>query len=164
MSDSRVRINPDSQTTDGKQIDTEQVTVASEVVHRQRVQITGVAAAEKMGVANAHPADGDYGAVVRPIPRSSTAGTPSGVTVSTSAVSIKSSNTARRAIVITNNGVGNLYLGHTSGVTSSGSNMGLLIPPGGAYTDSGDGIYTGDIYGIYSQTSSSQNVSVSERT
>lgn len=94
----------------------------------------------------------------------STAGTPAGVTVSTSAVSLKASNASRKAIVITNNGVGILYIGHTSGVTASGSTMGMMVVPGGSYQDSGFGLYTGDLYGIYDQTASSQNVSVSERT
>lgn len=90
-------------------------------------------------------------------------GTPSGVVVSTSAVLIKASNQNRKSIVITNNGSRTLYLGHTSAVTTSGATMGLAVRAGGSYQDSGDGLYTGDIYGIYGAASASQNVSVSER-
>lgn len=93
-----------------------------------------------------------------------TAGTPAGVTVSTAATLLKASNANRKAIIITNNGVGNLYIGHTNAVTASGANMGLILPPFGAYCDSGAGLYTGDLYGIYDQVAAAQNVSVSERT
>jgi hypothetical protein len=86
------------------------------------------------------------------------------VIVSTSSALLAASNASRAAIVITNNGSGNLYIGHTSGVTSSGALMGLLISAGSSYEDSGDGLYTGDLYGIYSAVSASENVSVSERT
>jgi hypothetical protein len=66
--------------------------------------------------------------------------------------------------VITNNGTGTLYVGHTSGVTASGAAMGLIVPPGSCYSDSGFGLYTGDLYGIYDVVSAIHNVSVSERT
>ncbi len=161
MADGYVQVTPDHQ---GKKIDAEELTVGANTVQRQRIQIAGAGAAEIAGVKNSAPGATDYGSVVRPIPLPSTAGTPAGVTVSTSAVSLKASNANRRAIVITNNGVGNLYIGHTSGVTSSGANVGLIVPPFGSYTDSGDGLYTGDLYGIYDQASAVQNVSVSERT
>jgi hypothetical protein len=97
-------------------------------------------------------------------PATSTAGTPAGFTVSTSAVLLAALNTSRKSIIVTNNSTGKLYLGHTSGVTTSGANMGLVVPAGGSYTDSGFGLYTGTLYGIYDTAAGSQNVSVSERT
>ena len=93
-----------------------------------------------------------------------TAGTPAGITVSTSAVLLAASNANRRSIIITNNGMGNLFVGGSSGVTASGSAMGVLVKPGGSYSDAGYGLYTGDVYGIYDTVSSSQNVSRWERT
>jgi hypothetical protein len=93
-----------------------------------------------------------------------TTGTPAGVTVSTSAVSLKASNANRLAIRIVNAGVGVLYIGSSNAVTSSGANLGVAIPPFGVYEDSGPGIYTGDLFGIYDQTASAQNVSVWELT
>lgn len=98
------------------------------------------------------------------VPQTTTAGAPASVTVSTSAVSLAASNANRRSIIITNNSTGNLFIGHSNAVTSSGAAMGLIIPPYGAYSDSGHGIYTGDLYGIYSAAAASHNVSVSERT
>lgn len=97
-----------------------------------------------------------------------TAGTPAGVTVSTatgaSTVVLKAVNAARKAIIITNAGVGDLYVGHTTAVTTGGATMGLIVSPRGAYMDSGFGLYTGDLYGVYSIVSTTQNVSVSERS
>lgn len=93
----------------------------------------------------------------------SNAGSPVGVSVSSTATLIKAANTARKAILITNNGSLNVYLGHTTTVTTAGGTMGLLLAPSGAYADSGWGLYTGDIYGVCSATASA-NVSVSERT
>lgn len=97
-------------------------------------------------------------------PPTTTAGTPAGVTVSASAAVIKASNANRKAIIITNNGNSNIYLGHSSAVTISGATMGLLLLPGGVYRDAGPGLYTGDIYGIGDASAASENVSVSERT
>ena len=91
-------------------------------------------------------------------------GTPAGFTVSTTAVLLAALNANRKSLVITNNSTGKLYLGHTSGVTSSGAAMGLLVPSNGSYTDSGFGLYIGDMYGIYDASAGAQNVSVSERT
>ena len=64
------------------------------------------------------------------------------VSVLTSATSIRSSNTNRATISITNNGSYNVYLGGTSGVTVSN---GMVLIPGDTFTQ---GDYNGDIYGI----------------
>lgn len=117
--------------------------------------------------ADAASATGSLHAKTRTIAEASarsTAGTPAAVTVSTTAVLLKASNAARKAILISNFGAAILYIGHTSGVTASGAATGLAVWPGGAYFDSGDGLYTGDLYGIYSAAAGSQNVSVSERS
>lgn len=84
--------------------------------------------------------------------------------VSTTAVLIVRSNVQRKCLVICNNGGGTLYLGNTSSVTASGAGMGLKVPAGGRYTDSGDGINVGDVWGIYSVAATTQNVAVSDRT
>jgi hypothetical protein len=42
--------------------------------------------------------------------------------------------------------------------------MGLQVPAGGSYSDSGFGLYTGALHGIYDAVAASENVSVSERT
>lgn len=93
----------------------------------------------------------------------SNAGTPVGLSVDQTARVIKASNTARKAILITNNGNQVVYIGHTNGVTTAGGTMGLMLAPSGVYADSGWGLYTGDVYGICSATASA-NVAVSERS
>lgn len=77
------------------------------------------------------------------------------ITVSTSAVQILAADAARVSLDIVNNGAGDLYLGRTGAVTTSGATMGIKIVSGGSYsTDK----YTGALYGIYSQVAASQNV------
>jgi hypothetical protein len=77
-----------------------------------------------------------------------------------SAVKILNSDNARKQFIITNNGTGNLYVGLDSGVTTTSSSMGLLISPGGSFSHGGnDGYWSGDVYGIYSQTETVANVS-----
>lgn len=93
-----------------------------------------------------------------------TTGTVSGVTVTNSATAIKSSNSSRKFIVVTNNGAVNVFLGTNSSVTASGSAMGLLLAPGGTLSDDGRIFGTGDIYGIAAVQQSSQNIAVIERT
>ncbi len=93
-----------------------------------------------------------------------TAGRPFAYTVSTTAIVIAATQPGRKAIVITNNGTTDVYLGADSNVTSSGALMGLILKPGGAYSDSGDDCWTKDVYAISSATSSAQNVSVWERS
>lgn len=53
-------------TTD-KKLDTEELTVGANTVHRERVQIAGSAAAEISDVANSDPGSTDYGLVTRPL-------------------------------------------------------------------------------------------------
>ena len=86
------------------------------------------------------------------------------VIVSTTAVQLASSNVARKALVVTNNGSGTLYLGIDSSVTSSGVASGLAVTAGGSYSDSGFGMYIGPLWGIYSASASAQNVVVSDRS
>lgn len=49
-------------------VDNESLTVGTNTVYRQRVEVAGAAAAEIARVENAQPAAGDYGLVVRNIP------------------------------------------------------------------------------------------------
>lgn len=98
------------------------------------------------------------------IPERATAGAQVGVTVSTSAVTILASNASAKNRGITNNGSSNIYLGSSAAVTTSGAAMGLKLIPNGTYTDSGEDLYTGAIFGIGDAISASQNVSAWERT
>lgn len=165
-----VQVAPDST---GKRIDNDELVVSGSVVYRQRIRLSGTSDTALAEVLSTVPASNEFGVVVRPIPSSASqpvsagqttsAGTPAGFTVSTSATILAAANSNRKAIVITNNGAGKLYLGHTNGVTASGAAMGLQVPAGGSYSDSGFGLYIGDLYGIYDAVAASQNVSVSER-
>jgi len=94
----------------------------------------------------------------------STAGTPAGFTISTAAVLVAASNASRKAILMVNFGSSNIYIGHTNAVTTSGATAGLKLVANGSYQDSGDGLYTGDLYAIGDAVSAIQNLSASERT
>lgn len=63
MADSYIQMPADST---GKKVDTEQLTVGANTVERERIQVTGAAAAEIARVVNAQPAATDYGLVVWP--------------------------------------------------------------------------------------------------
>ena len=62
MTDSYVQVAPDST---GKKLDTENLTVGSDSVHRQRTEITGASALEIARVKSTSPLVDDYGLVVR---------------------------------------------------------------------------------------------------
>lgn len=91
------------------------------------------------------------------------AATVGGITVSTSAVLLAAEDSGRKLLLITNNGAGDLYLGKDASVTTSGATMGSVVYPGGCFkVDRHE--WRGDIYGIYSQVSASQNVSIFSTT
>ncbi len=79
------------------------------------------------------------------------------VTVSTTAVQLIVSSD--QGVTITNNGVGDLYIGVDNTVTTSGAKMGLVVYPGGSFSLL-PFEWEGAVWGIYSTTASSQNVSV----
>lgn len=85
------------------------------------------------------------------------------LTVTTAVVTLAAAYTGRKSIVITNNSGGNLYVGETSTVAASGANTGILVPAFSTYTDSGHGVYTGQLFGIYSTAMTSINVSIRDR-
>lgn len=72
MADGYVVIQDD---TSGKKIDNTELTVSAQTVERQRVIVSGAAAAELADVRNAEPASGDYGSVVRQVPVDASNGT-----------------------------------------------------------------------------------------
>lgn len=80
----------------------------------------------------------------------SNAGTLGGITVSSTATVLKAANTARKSILIVNNGSVNLYIGTSTAVTTAGGTMGIRLAPSGSYSDAGWGLYTGDLYGVCS--------------
>lgn len=131
-----------------------------------RIDPTGVTAQPVSGTVAATQGTSPWvvSGTVTAAPRTSTAGTPAGFTVSNSATLVAASNANRRALVAVNFGSSNIYLGHTNAVTTSGAATGLKLVPNGSYQDSGDGLYTGDLYAIGDAVSASQNLSVSERT
>lgn len=96
-------------------------------------------------------------------PEYSVGGRPYGVIVSTTAVRIATANGSRKSIVITNKGSGTLYIGFDSSVTTTGASMGTSVPTMSAYSDSGFGIFKGELWGIYSASSATETVAVSDR-
>lgn len=78
-------------------------------------------------------------------------------------VLLAGANADRKSLVITNNSTGSLYLGGPN-VTASGITAGLLVPTTGSYSDSGDGVFTGEVWGLYSASASAQNIAVSDRS
>jgi hypothetical protein len=99
---------------------------------------------------------------IETVPKITVSGRPVGLRVSTTAVRLAASNVSRKAIAISNNGTGTLYLGTDQSVASSGVAMGIGVSATLSLTDSGDGVFVGEWWGIYSASASSQNVSVLE--
>lgn len=97
-------------------------------------------------------------------PAFSVTGIPLGVTLNPVAAQLAAANTDRKSLLITNNGSGNLFIGMNASVGITGPFMGNLVPPTMCYTDSGFGIYTGAVWGIYSVTVTAVNISVSDRS
>lgn len=73
------------------------------------------------------------------------AATSTNVTVATSATLILASNNARRGFVIYNNGNNLMYIGFTSGVTSTN---GIPIQPQANLELNGDRCWRGAVFGI----------------
>src|SRR5437773_5632379 len=67
MTDQIIKLADDSSNT-GKKLDTEELVVGANTVQRERIQITGSAAAAISSVLNANPAGTEYGLIVRNIP------------------------------------------------------------------------------------------------
>lgn len=84
--------------------------------------------------------------------------------VSTSAVRLAGVNASRLSLIIANNGSGRLYLGRTSAVAASGPSMGIGVPAGASYSDTGNGVSVGEMWGVYSAAATTQNVSVLDRS
>ena len=93
-----------------------------------------------------------------------TAGDPVAIQVDTTAVQLLASNANAKSRIITNNYYTYIYLGRANTVTATGATMGIILLPGGSYTDSGADLYTGPIYAIGSAAIGFENVSVWERT
>lgn len=73
-------------------------------------------------------------------------------------------NAARFAVLITNTGDGDLFIGNTSAVSTSGANVGTKVLPGDSHELSGRAAYKGDLWGIYSITVSASNIDVVVKT
>lgn len=65
MSDGIIQLVADGP---GKKLDTEELVVGANTVHRERMQVTGASALEIARVMNVHPASGDYALAVRQAP------------------------------------------------------------------------------------------------
>jgi len=133
-------------------------------VIRQRNQVAGHNYPEIAEVKNVDPAQTDYALAVRPIPQRCSSGAPVGIIVSNAAIALAAANANRRAIIITNNGSSNIFIGRDNTVTATGATMGIKVIPNGTYSDSGEDLDIGDIWAIGDAVSASANVSVWEKT
>ncbi len=86
------------------------------------------------------------------------------LTISTAIVQLTASNASRLALLIVNNGAGRLFVGEASSVATAGSLMGVAVPGGGRYSDTGNGVGTGALWGVYTSTATTQNVVVIDRS
>lgn len=114
----------------------------------------------------ANPDGQNLRVVVEGVPniRQATAEVRQAAIVSTTAVRLAGDNVSRVALLVQNFGTGMLYLGNTSSVTSSGATAGTAVGPGGFYSDSGEGVSIGALWGIYGAASTVHNVSVVDRS
>lgn len=153
MTDAFVEVAPDST---GKMIDTTELTVGANTVERQRVVVSGAAAAELADVKNAEPASTLYGQVVRPIP--STAATPAVSRVNSSAtnVTLQAANSARRGLLIFNESTATLYL--KFGATATITSYTVQVPAGGLYELPANPIYTGIVDGLWASVNGAAQV------
>jgi len=124
-------------------VDASTLTVGANTVMRQRINISDpTTAAAHAAVENANPGATDYGLVTRPIKQRGTKTTSNtAISVTTAATSIIAANTARKGLIITNNGTVPVYLG-IAGVTTAN---GIPLPAGASLTDD---VTTDAWYGI----------------
>jgi len=80
--------------------------------------------------------------------------------ISETAQLVSAASATRRAVLITNTGSGDLFIGQTSTVSTSGANIGTKVLPGGVYAISGKAAYKGNLYAIYTVAVTSVNVQV----
>ena len=141
-----------------KKLDSESLTVGSNTVERERIQVAGSVALEVAVVKNANPANNDYGLVVRDLGQRAATPSQSSVAGNASSVSLLAANAARLGATIYNDSTANLYV--RLGSTASSSNFTIKLAPNDYYEVPFN--YTGAINGIWD--SATGNARITELT
>jgi len=157
MSDGFVRVPQDS---NGKRIDTSEITVGSNTVERQRIIFADPSNPSGLtAVLNASPAVDDFGVVTRQIPTIAPVSDVTSVAASISSVTLLSANDNRKGASFYNDSSSFLYLK----MGTSASNTSFTIKMGAnSYYEMPLPVYTGIITGAW--VSNVGSVSVTELT
>jgi hypothetical protein len=150
MADSFIT-TPDDAALTGKKVRTQTRVVGADTVHEHYFILQDETNNFQAVVRDDAPNPTDAGLVVRPIPSFFLAGNSSygAKAISDTAVIIIGPDNARTFFEITNNSDKILYVGMDASVTASGATMGIAIAPGGSFSQSGDCVHQGAIYGIF---------------
>lgn len=144
-------------TVDGR-LDTEELTVGGQSVHRERVQLTGAtetAIATIREFTNGKPlavvltdANGDSYAASGGVTTPPATATRSQVADSAVAVSLIASNAARRGLVITNDSSSRVFVGYGA-VDPTTTNYTFVIYSGQTWEMTPSNVFTGQLKGIW---------------
>lgn len=157
MSDSYVTLNPG---TGGSSVDMDSITygAAPTTRYRSRIVITGTAAAAIADVTASVATVTGYGLPVRNIIERSATATQATVAASASSVTIQAANTSRRKLVVINDSTtATLYLRFNASAATT-SNETYLLNPSETLIEDGDGLYSGEVRGIWSAASGNARV------
>lgn len=144
MANSYVQVPQDS---NGKKIDTAEITIGLNVVERQRIVLAdNVDSAGVTAILNTDPASNSYGLVTRQIPSSAPNSDVTSVSASITSVTLLIANTDRKGATFYNDSTSALYL--KLGDTASSTSFTLKMAPH-SYFEMPLPCYTGVIDGIW---------------
>ncbi len=153
MANSYVQVPQDS---NGKKIDTSEITVGSNIVERQRIVISDSTNSNGVSnVINTQPSSTDYGIVTRVVPNTVSTSSVISVAASTSSVTLLTSNSNRKSATIYNDSTGTLYL--KLGAVASNTSFTIKMAAY-SYFELPLPCYTGVIDGIWTNTNGAASV------
>ena len=160
MSNSYITVaEPDSTE---KKLDTDELTVGANQVHRERIVTSDPVDTAALGkVKAAHPASTDYGAVTRPIARHPSVASITRVAISGSSVQLLAAQAERARVTIVNESDAILFVKY--GQTASGTSYTHRIGPG-QEKQLPEPVYTGRIDGILTSAVGTLFAQVTEET
>lgn len=144
MSNSYVQVPQDS---NGKKIDTAEITIGPNIVERQRIVLADNANSDGVAaITNAEPTTSDYGVVTRTIPQTAPNSTVSSVASSNTSVTLLALNLNRKGATFYNDSTSALYL--KLGATASDTSFTLKMAPH-SFFEMPLPCYTGVIDGVW---------------
>ena len=149
MADGIIQVAPDST---GKDVDMTQLTVGSNTVYRQRIQLGGSTATGLI------EPDSNNRLPVTANPAAATGNSPTFVSVGVSSTSVLGANSSRKGAVFTNTSANTISFATES--AAAVLNSGITLPPWGVWEMDGFTFTTGAIHAIASAASS--NLAVAE--